>query len=162
MAFRLTKKAMSDLKAKIDFRNIAIVGVLLFLWEWLGPNFYFAYAMRHSLQDHRAQYVLLFFLTIIGFAFNIYFICKFAFLLVTRKRRWVTLAAGAAWCILMAINLAFLMSSEASRAPNQSWQQAKFYEYLYQFMSIALGFGFNYLLGSIHFPVPVRRPSHIE
>ena len=154
--------AISDLKAKIDFRNIGIMGVLLFLWEWLGPNFYFAYAMHHSLQAHGAQYVLLFFLTIIGFAFNIYFICKFAFLMVTRKRRWVTLAAGAAWCVLIAINLAVAMSREVARAPDLSWQQAKFSEYTYHFFSIALGFGFNYLLGSIHFSAPTRQPSDIK
>jgi len=153
---------MSDIKAKIDFGNIAIVGVLLFLWEWLGPNFYFAYAMQHSLQDHRVQYVLLFFLTLIGFAFNIYFICKFAFLMVTRKRRWITLAAGVAWFILIAINLAVMVTREATREPDLSWQQAKVSEYTYHFVSIALGFGFNYLLGSIHFSAPTRRRSHIE
>jgi hypothetical protein len=80
--------------------------------------------------------------------------------MVTRKRRWMTLAGGAAWCILIAINQGFMMSREATRGPNLSWQQAKVSEYTYHFVSIALGFGFNYLLGSIHFPAPTRRPSH--
>ncbi len=143
---------MSNITARIDFRNIAIVGGLLFLWELIGPNFYFAYAMQHSMPDHRVQYVLLFFLGIIGYAFNLYFLGKFAYLIVTRDRRLRTLAAGVAWFILIALNLAVMMSREASTWPKVSWHQTQVIGYPYHFVSIALGLGFNYLLGSIHFP----------
>jgi hypothetical protein len=152
---------MFNNRTNIDFGNIAILAGLIFLWEWLGPSPYFEYAMRHSMEDHRVQYLVLFFLTDIGFAFNIYFIGKFGFLIVMGKRRWITLAAGVAWLILIVINFAIMALREASRTPDVPWQQAKVSEYTYHFVSIALGICFNYLLGRIQFSTG-RRPSTVE
>jgi hypothetical protein len=134
------------IRARIDVGRVVIVCALLFMWEWLGPDFNFAYA-RNSLSG-----LLWFFSILIGSGLNIYFLLKFVFVLVTRNRRLATLFAGIGWVILYFVNMAIgTMVALGQMDQSDISKPADLLMRAGVVASIAIGLAFNYLLGSIHF-----------